>query len=182
MEITPMQNNQSFGMAFRLQGNGAKKMATSIVESKVPQTTNDFFVNQIIEPIQKLKSEVIYDGEKVLVKNEELKKDSVIEVLDNNMWGYIPFSPQNARFMEFGFHVNIDGKECVYKIQYPERNQALNNELVLLDGDDCKLLCAREIAKDLDAQLAKKTYAQEAAREKAETIKNIANKLQELYG
>ena len=74
MEITPMQNNQSFGMAFRLQGNGAKKMATSIVESKVPQTTNDFFVNQIIEPIQKLKSEVIYDGEKVLVKNEELKK------------------------------------------------------------------------------------------------------------
>lgn len=182
MDITPVQNNQSFGMAFRLQGNGAKKIASSIVESKVPQATEDFFVKQIAEPIQKLKSEVIYDGEKVLVKNEELKKGSVIEVLDDNHSGFKPFSPQEARFREFGFHVNVDGERRVYKILYPEQNRSLSNSLALLSGDDCKLVCAREIAKDLDAQLAKKTYEAEAARVKAETIQNTANKLQELFG
>lgn len=182
MDITSVQNNQSFGMAFRLQGNGAKKIATSIVESKEPKAIEDFFVRQIADPIQKLKSEVIYDGEKVLVKNEELKKGSVIEVLDDNHSGFRPFSPQEARFREFGFHVNVDGERRVYTIRYPEQNRSLNNSLVMLDGDDCKLVCAREIAKDLDAQLAKKTYEAETAREKAETIQNTANKLLNLYG
>ena len=62
MNITPVQNNsQSFGMAFKLKGDGAKKLATFLEE--VAPSTSNHVMEDLIKPIHPLKTNVIYDGQ-----------------------------------------------------------------------------------------------------------------------
>ncbi len=64
MYITPV-NNQSF-TGFRLKGNGAKALAEKFVSNPEYEKT---FTRRIINPLKKINTDVIYDGEDVFVKN-----------------------------------------------------------------------------------------------------------------
>ena len=65
MYITPL-NNQSF-TGFRLKDGGAKALAEIFVDKPDYEKA---FIRNIINPLKKVKTEVIYDGRDVFVKNE----------------------------------------------------------------------------------------------------------------
>ena len=183
MNISPVQNNnsQSFGMAFHLRGNGAKKLAETFNNTSDPDAVTRYFMERVAEPIQKLKSEVLYDGDKVLVKDTANSGD-IVEILDTNYGTMRPFSDSRKSLC---MHVNMHGENDIYRIFYPVSENEfsrLSYELALAQGDDLKLRLAREIAKDMDKKAAQKTYdaAQKAAKQAR--VDELAKNLQDLFG
>lgn len=68
MNIQGINNSQSFGMAFRINGyNGAKRLAQKIHGYNDPKLAEGFFVKDVVKPLEKIKSEVVYDGNDVFV-------------------------------------------------------------------------------------------------------------------
>ena len=61
MNITPINqnnNSQSFGMAFKVTGSGSKKLAQKFHSYSDPMLAEKHFIQDIGEPLQKLKSKV----------------------------------------------------------------------------------------------------------------------------
>ena len=181
MNINTVQynNNQSFGMSFKLKGNGAEKIAKSFSNCKNVENAEKYFMDYIAKPIQKLKSEVIYDGEKVFVKAHNSEK--TIEVLDDGLNGHIPWVSSDFRSINF----NIKSDDAyAYSVLYGEPQNKVDgiiNILELSSGDELKLICAREIAKDMDAVAAKKAYEIQSETAKEMFIKEKTQQLQELF-
>ena len=188
MNITPInQNNgfQSFGMAFKVNANGAKKLAENFHSYSDPMIAEKYFMQDIGEPLKKLKSKVTYDGERVFVENESGTK--LYEVLDNNRNCMEPFSPAESDYRRIGFHVKEKGSDAVsvYNIDYSEpqnKISGLSNTLALTSDDQLKLLCAKEIATDLDRIAAKQSQETYANNLKEKAINETANRLSEIFG
>lgn len=165
MNVSPVQNNtsQSFGMAFKLKGDGARKLATFLEETN--SATNKHVMEDLIAPINSLKTEVVYDGENVMID-----KLSVSERL--------PVAMPNTNNKDLQYV--LDGGEYVYHVIY-------NNPQMFLDVAEShplmqKLFNAREIAKDVDAKAAQKAYQTQMTTEKEARIAEKAKKLQDLFG
>lgn len=173
MNVNPVQNNsQSFGMALRLKDDAAKKIAESFYQLRDPKFARDCFIKHIADPIQQLKTDVIYDGKKVLV----LDKNDVIEVLDNNKSPYLPFSDDGKRTMKF--HIARNGKPEIYAVPMPKHEFTF----ALTTGDELKLMAAREIGKDLDIKALKLSEKEFETAQKQNKINETAKYLQDLFG
>ena len=179
MNVSSVQNNnsQSFGMALKLKGNGAKKLAESFHDAKAPKTAEKIFMEEIAEPIQRLKSEVIYDGKRVLVKDAN-NPDNVLEVLSSNRDSF----HMDEDFSLLYAHVNKDGAGKKYKIHYDSNFDQVYDELYSHSGNDLKFRIAREIARDMDAKAAQNAYSASRSAEEQASIDETAKKLQDLFG
>lgn len=68
MNIQRTNSSPTFGMAFKIQGyNGAKRLAQKIHGYNDPKFAEDIFVRDVVKPLEKIKSEVVYDGNDVFV-------------------------------------------------------------------------------------------------------------------
>lgn len=164
MNVTPVQNNsQSFGMAFKLKGDGAKKLATFLEETN--SATNKHVMEDLIKPINTLKTNVVYDGENVLIEGVPVSEHCPIAMPDTN-----------KRDLQY----TLDGGEYVYHIEYKEPRNFVDvyEPYPLLQ----RLFNAREIAKDIEVQAAKEAYRAQQTAEKEARIAETAQKLQDLYG
>ena len=164
MNITPVQNNsQSFGMAFKLKGDGAKKLAAFLEETN--SATNRHVMEDLIKPINALKTEVVYDGRDVLIG-----KNSVSEHLPVAMPG------SNNRILQY----RLNGGSDVYHIIYdvPQGLVNIHERHPFMQ----QLFNAKEIAKDMNIVAAEDAYKAQMTAEKQARIEEAAKKLQDLYG
>lgn len=165
MNVTPVQNNnsQSFGMAFKLKGDGARKLATLLEETNA--ATNKRVMEDLIAPIHSLKTEVVYDGKNVSVGGRVVSERCPA-----------PMPGSDYKDLQY---VLEDGK--VYHVIY---DSPKNNLLDVYEGNPLmqKLFNAREIAKDMDVKAADAAYkSQQAAAKEARILKMVQN-LENLYG
>lgn len=141
MNVSPVQNNsQSFGMAFKLKGDGAKKLATFLEEAN--PATNKYLMEDLIKPINELKTtDVVYDGKKVLINGKPFfsVSDCRPEVF-----------PGLKTLISYSFE---DGSDywVKYKYDVSQNLRDFPKSHPLLR----KLFNAREIAKDIDAKVSK---------------------------
>ena len=179
MNVSPVQNNnsQSFGMAFRLKGDGAKKLATLLEEVNSKEASH--ITDDLIKPIHELKTaDVIYDGKDVMIKPlNNLKSsswggDEVLFVTDKR--------PSVANHMNRSSVKYYVGKNDYRVVNYPELQELSSLEEKTQLGQ--KLLNAREIVKDMDKQAAQRAYDAQQVAEKNARIDAKAKELQDLYG
>lgn len=166
MNVTPVQNNnsQSFGMAFKLKGDGARKLATFLEEAN--PATNKHVMDDLIEPINSLKTKVVYDGENVMVDRLAVSERCPVAMPGTN---------------NTDLQYVLDNGEYVYHVKYNEPKKFL---LDVYEPHPLmqKLFNAREIAKDLDAKTAEQAYKTQILSEKKANVDEIAKKLEDLYG
>lgn len=163
MNITPVQNNsQSFGMAFKLKGDGAKKLAAFLEETN--SATNKYVMEELIKPIHDLKTEVVYDGADILIGKATVSPRMPIEL------------GKDYRDLQY----ILNGGSNFYRIKY-DKPQKYGD---LLNGNSFlqQLFNAKEIAKDMDRVAAQKAYEAQQAAVKQVRIEKAAKKLQDLYG
>lgn len=183
MNVSPVQNNnsQSFGMAFHLKGDGAKKLATLLDD--VNPVSKKHIMEDLIYPIRGLKSKVTYDGNRVTVEPPEGFKITELSDLkfDNEEFiattGDRPYcSTGSTQYVSFPVGV---GRR--YDVKYPNNVEDISRFAEPLSLSQ-KLLSAREIAKDLDSRAAKKAYENSAKALKQARVDELAKKLQDLFG
>lgn len=177
MNVNTVQNNnsQSFGMAFRLKGDGAKQLATHL-ESVGPKEAS-YIIEDLIKPIHELKTvDVIYDGSSsVLIKNIA-KDNSTWEVIDK-----APSPDTTNHSVRYPIRdISRDGliKDLIINYSSYKPLSDLNKN----SHFEQRLLNAREIAKELDRQNALKAHEAQQVAERAARIEAKAKELQDLYG
>lgn len=140
MNISSIQNNysQTFGMGFRLKGNGAKKLAENFNNSCNPVEAEKRFNSLIIEPLKKVKSEVICDGENVFVKSPN---NDMYKVLAGNCI---------QRDKKISYPVkNEKGVKGFFDVEYQKRTDKPNHSVPVHELEE-KIIYAAEIAKEMD--------------------------------
>ena len=179
MNVSPVQNNnsQSFGMAFRLKGDGAKKLATLLDE--VASSEASHITEDLIKPIHELKTaDVIYDGKDVSIKQLNYKPslfgadDEVLVVSDKR--------PSVSNYDNSSSVKYYVGENDYLLVNYPKRQELSSLEENTELGQ--KLLNAREIIKDMDKQAAQRAYEAQQVAEKYARISAKAKELKDLYG
>ena len=177
MNVSPVQNNnsQSFGMAFRLKGDGAKKLATLLEDVNSKEASH--ITDDLIKPIHELKTaDVIYDGKDVTITPVRTFKSSfedfdVLVVSDKK--------PGVSNYMNRSSVKYYVGKDDYCVVDYPERKELSSLEEKTSLGQ--KFLNAREIVKDMDKQAAQRAYDAQQVAEKNARIDARAKELQDLY-
>lgn len=163
MNITPVQNNsQSFGMAFKLKGDGAKKLATFLEE--VAPSTSNHVMEDLIKPIHPLKTNVIYDGQDVIVAGKKVSDKA-------------PVAMPGTDYKDLQYLLGDD----VYHVKYDVPKKQLI-EVYKAHPLMQKLFNAKEIAKDMDVQAVNQAYQAQMITKKQASIEETAKKLQDLFG
>ena len=186
MNVSPVQNNnsQSFGMAFKLKGDGAKKLATLLEDVNSKEASH--ITDDLIKPILELKTAdviydvfvffFIYDGKDVTITPVRTFKSSfedfdVLVVSDKK--------PGVSNYMNRSSVKYYVGKDDYCVVDYPERKELSSLEEKTSLGQ--KFLNAREIVKDMDKQAAQRAYDAQQVAEKNARIDARAKELQDLY-
>ena len=163
MNVTPVQNNsQSFGMAFKLKGDGAKKLATFLEETNT--ATNKYVMDELIPSIHSLKTNVIYDGQDVMVAGKKVSDK-------------VPVAMPGTDYKDLQYLLDNE----VYHVKYAlPKNKLID----VYTGHPLTqtLFNAKEIAKDMDVKAATQTYEAQVTAGKQTRIEESAKKLQDLYG
>ena len=184
MNVTPVQNNntQSFGMAYRMKGDTAKRMAKQFNTAIFPEAAQENFVNKVLKPLKELTTEVIADGEKVFVEHPVTKQK--FEVLEHAPW---QTRGSNAREIHYPLNKIVDGNiEYAPHIVYYSEPQHIGKPAwdanCIYDGLLRKHVMALEVAKDFDKIAVQKAQEAVAKTNMEAKIEQGASKLQDLFG
>lgn len=187
-----VQNNnyQSFGMAYRMKGDAAKNIAKEIYAGFNPEALEKYFTNNIAKPLKELTTEVIADGDKVIIEHPVTKQE--FEVLNT-----IPLFLRESNGREVIYPLKevkygqIGGEYVPYSIYYSKSQDKIGAPAwasLIYEGMLRKHIIALEVAKDMDkksTKFAKGAYEalqKEKARIQETNINNTASKLQDLFG
>lgn len=185
MNVTPVQNNnsQSFGMAFKLKNNGARNLAAAL-----EATTSEYaskFEKDVLGKIHASKTDVIYDGENVIIKanSKDVYGNSwhPEKITDLIVSDQIPVlvPSTNQKILQYTAKDNYAAPH-VFKVCYDNPQNILDvskhNSLMQ------KLFNAKEIIKRLEADAANRAYKTEQAAARQARINAKADELSKLYG
>lgn len=175
LTINPTSNHsQSFGMAYgTMKGIDRKtvsrKFAEEIHASNAPEIIKDELI-QTIEAIKALKTQVLTDGDKVVMVQHPVSGVKY-KVLNYSPW----YDGKDDRIVNYCVR-DIDAPGCEYKnirIRYPKSAVSIGSPAwdAAYAGSPIlrKHIIAKEIATDFDRQLAQEVEkgAKKAAEEKA---------------
>ena len=162
MRVNSIQNknSQSFGMAFRLKGSGAKQLAEKFHAYSDPKIAEQSFIKDYIKPLQKLSTDFVYDGENLIV--HDVQHGRVFNVLDSSP---IVSSYKNATKVDYPIK-DLNSNAKAYTVFYPNGK----NPEIIGEGLNTKFAMAKEIGKDLEGQNL------------SETVQETASRLQNLFG
>lgn len=165
MKVNGVHNGQNFGMAFKLKGDGAINLAARFHSYSDPKIAEKAFVDKFISPLQKLKSDVVYDGSHVVVHDAMSAK--AFEVLDKdpNIGKYLDKTTISYDVKSIGVNVDSNSYMKLYgdTKDVPDISSLKNDEL------ERKLLIAKEIAEDLDSKIP----TIETQKDTASRLKNV---------
>ncbi len=162
MRVNSIQNSQNFGMAFRVNAEGAKKLAEKFHGFSDPRIAEADFVKRFVKPVEHFKSEVIYDGKDVFVRDH--KTADIYEVASGK-----PLVDDTAVF-------------------YPVKNKAKNDLLFKVEyysKDRVPDIKKMSDSNDMETRL---NYAKEIMREigfhdnTVESVEETAERLNKIYG
>lgn len=166
MRVSNVQYGQNFGMAFKLKGMGADALAEHFHSFSDPKVAEKAFVKEFVEPLKKLKSDVIYDGSNVVVHDSKSAK--AFEILDAkpNTSAYKGKTTMDYEVKALGVRGNRDS----YSILYGNEKDLPDSSKFEFPGFERQLAIAKEIAADLDRHIPT-----------VESQKDTANRLKNLY-
>lgn len=175
MRITPV-NNQTF-TAFRLKGDGAEKLAKDFIKNPDYEKK---FMRLIVKPLSDSSSNVVYDGEKVSVKNNIFGKRIVTGHTEKeHKWGSI-----NSIFEVFARYPHrktpVAEEYCISDGGKSFRRVLTNHEKYLIPPE---FLAAKEIAlyeDKLIADILKQSISQSGKY--SEAVKNKTKILKSVFG
>ena len=183
LSINPMNNHQqSFGMAYApMKGVDKRTVSRKIAEEIHASNAPDIIKKELtetIEAIKALKTQVLTDGDKVIVQHPV--SGVKYKVLNYSPW----YDGENERIVRYCVRA-IDTPEqelTNIQIRYPKSAIGIGSPAwdATYAGSPLlrKHIIAKEIATDFDSQLAKKVdnEAKGVAKEKA--IDNTANEFE----
>lgn len=165
MKVNGVQSTPNFGMSFRLKGSGANNLACKFHSFSDPQIAEAHFVKDYIKPLQKLKSEVIYDGRSVIIQDpyhasaiEVLDKPPVIEEYKGSI-----FAKFKAKF------IGVENDRDEFLKIYAKKEDIPDFER--LQSPERQLRIAREIGEALD----------DFGKPVVETTQDTTRRLENLY-
>ena len=165
MRVTNVQNGQNFGMSFKLKGAGAEALAKHFHSFSDPKAAEKNFVNEVVKPLSKLKSDVVYDGSNVVVHDAMSAK--AFEVLDATP----KFEDYKGKSV-VNYLVNSicsNQKDGVYSKMYADNTKAPDMIKLATPGFERQFTIAGEIAKDLDSRIP----TIESQKDTASRLKNL---------
>lgn len=175
-------NNLHFGMAYKMKGNAAKRVAEYIQGSCNSKETEEAFI-KIANKLNELTTEVIADGNDVIVKNPTTKITYYIK--EAPAWS----KERNGKVISYPIEIRTsNGKSCYdnIDISYSDDQSKIGSAAwdsnFAYGGIFRKHIHALEIAKEFDKRAA--IAATERAEELAKTkdIETTTNKLNSLFG
>lgn len=182
MNITPMQNNsQSFGMAFRLKGDGAKKLATLLYDVNTEQASH--ITEELIKRIHASNTDVIYDGKDVIIKASSefvpgmYRKGEEPRIVDLVVSDKAPVV-DNKNFWQY----QVNGGSTIFKRQYLKNCPSLQPPRLEPEAISQQLSNAKEIVRYLDYKAAGKFFLTGLDALKEATIAAKTKELLDLYG
>ncbi len=190
LTINPMNNNsQSFGMAYDpMKGVDRKivsrKIAEEIHASNAPGIIKEE-LKQTIEAIKALKTQVLTDGDKVIVQHPVTSKE--YEVLNYSPWHNDKESKKVINYcvkeIKKGFNFeNPDNNATNITIRYAKEATGIGSPAwdAAYAGSPIlrKHIIAKEIATDFDKQLAQKVEKEAEYVAKENAIDKTANEFE----
>ncbi len=165
MQVNGVNSTPNFGMSFRLKGTGASSLAGKFHGFSDPKIAEAHFAKDYIKPLEKLKSEIIYDGRSVIIQDPH--HASAIEVLDKapeiktfkDMFSARFYTKSIGLENDTGYHVKL------YK------NKEDIPDFERLSAPERQLKIAKEIGEQLDNSGTRTT----------ESLQDTANRLKDLY-
>ncbi len=160
MRVNSVQNSQNFGMAFRLNGEGAKKLAEKFHNFSDPGIAESYFVKNFVKPVEKFKSEVIYDGKDVFVRDH----------LTADIYQVANKKPLVDGASVFYSVKNKAKNDMLFKVDYWTKEDVPNlKEMSSTNDMETRLNYAKEIVKEM----GKKEHTVETTEETAERLNKI---------
>ena len=181
LKINPYNNNQqSFGMAYRVKGDASKRIAENLAQ----YSEKTQFIDNVLKPLDELKTKVIADGDRVLIEHPVTK--NWFEVTD-----YRPWMNKNSYGKSISYPLNTiesngaKGEFINHTINYTENQNRIGKPAwdanFIYDGILRKHVSALEVAKDFDKELAKENALKVKNEAVAETVETIAQKIDNLF-
>ncbi len=165
MQVNGVNSTPNFGMSFRLKGSGAYSLAHKFHCFSDPKIAEAHFAKDYIKPLEKLKSEIIYDGRSVIIQDPN--HASAIEVLDKapeikpfkDMFSAHFYTKSIGLENDTGYHVKL------YK------NKEDIPDFERLSAPEKQLKIAKEIGEELD----------KFGTKSVESTQDTARRLENLY-
>jgi hypothetical protein len=177
------QNSISFGV-LKIDRAVARKIAQEIHSKPNPQAAEKYFIENIAEPIHKLKS-IVTATEKapITVKGPKENQGPIYPICEK--YGKFPINlgyDNNVRI--FTTYPN-GGYNASYKyLEFPTREEAMNfyNECMHSSELFGRLLCARELGKEYDKSALARLKDSCSYEAKNCSLDATVEKLEKLYG
>ena len=172
MQVNNVKNQQSFGMAFKLQGNGAAKLADLLSSESLEAA----FIKEIANPLNELKTDVIYDGLNLRVSPH---KGECIDVLDGT-----PFYAHPVHKNTINYHVSYPHSQNKVQPKYYQINHGSSGDKIghsLAVSPYPQFLSAREIAKDAEKQLLKQAQETQIKNQQEVILDEREQRLKNLF-
>lgn len=176
-------NNLHFGMAYRMKGDAAKRVAEYCQEMVNPKEAEEYFIKMANE-LKKLTTEVIAEGGDVRVVDPITKQ--VYKMTDSPAWR-VGDSGRVIKYpVEAEAHCGTQPAKVNIDVAYSEDQSKICSPAweanFVYDGLFRKHIHALEVAKEFDRQAAIDAANRAAELAKAESITSRAEKLTELFG
>ena len=153
MRVNSVQNEPKFGMAFRVNAEGAKKLAEKFHGFSDPRIAEADFAKCFVKPVENFKSYVIYDGKDVFVRDHltgdiyQVMKDKPL--IDSDTDSALYYQLKNK-----AKHDSFIRVEYFKSDNFPD----LHN-IQSADDVEIKLSYAKEIVKEMDRESIEDTTA-----------------------
>lgn len=151
MKVNFNPNIQSFS-GYRFSGDGAKKFSERIKNSPDSQNLKRYLNEHILKPLKAIKSELIYDGQKVTVKHGYTGE--VFEIPNVR-----PARPAPNNENTILYKIKTESGTIEYPVWYIKNQSSMGTvgrELELLPYEWHPFVAAREVALNADAAWVEK--------------------------
>ena len=162
MRVNSVQNEPKFGMAFRVNAEGAKKLAEKFHGFSDPRIAEADFVKRFVKPVEKFKSDVIYDGKDVFVRDYHTA--DIYQVAAEK-----PFVDDTSVFYPVK---NKAKNDLFFRVEYLKKDNLPDVEKMSHTSDmETRLNYAKEIIKEMGRK-----------ESTVESIEETAERLNKIYG
>ena len=168
MKVDNVQSRQNFGMALKLKGNGSFHIAEALVKTTLDN--EKFVMTNILEPINRLHTDVFCAGETIIAKGPGMP--SVVICEPPSTIARLGANNKEIQLQKLnGDFESVPCEDAKSLFNFFENNPIIR-----------KLLAAREFGKEYDNTALQNGYTKTMQEIKETDIRTKANELEMLFG